>query len=96
MRVLKSVEYKLFPAIYRNTLGYQKNKYYSDFCDEMRKVFQNAGGKVRRYEEIRRLKMDRLTVIGKVECNKLAAEMEREFREVKESVKSLEQEKAQK
>lgn len=94
-RTFNWIEYRFLPTYFRNTLGLKKNKYFSNYCDEMKKIFKNSGQKPKQFAEIKRLKKDRLAVIGQVDCSDLAKRIDFEMEGVKDSVYSLEQDRAE-
>jgi hypothetical protein len=93
-RVKAKIEYRFLPAFYRNTLGIERNGFYSKYCKEMRKIYKESGNSSKMSEEIRQLRFSHLAVVGKVECDAFAKSIEKEFEGVSDPVKSLEQEKA--
>lgn len=93
-RIIEKLEYRFLPTFYRNTLGFGKNSYYSNYCKEMRRIYLSSGKELESSKELAMLKTDHLAVIGKVECGEFANSIEKEFENVKDPVKSLEQEKA--
>lgn len=93
-RIKQKFEYRFLPTFYRNTLGFEKNRFYSKYCKEMRKIFLSSGQVSKKSKELSILKATHLAVIGNVDCRDFAHSIEKEFEEVKAPVKSLEQEKA--
>jgi hypothetical protein len=75
-------------------LGFEKNRYYSQYCKEMREVYLSSGKALESSKELKMLKANHLAVIGKVDCGEFANLIEEEFKGVKDPVKSLEQDKA--
>jgi hypothetical protein len=93
-RIKKKFEYRFLPTFYRNTLGFEKNRYYSQYCNEMQEIYLSRGKALESSKELKLLKANHLAVIGKVDCGEFANSIEEEFKGVKDPVKSLEQDKA--
>ncbi len=90
-RVTRKFEYRFLPAYFRNTLGWNKNRYYSNFCREMRRHYSRGGEQLEDFSEIRKLRRDRLSVLGNVNCNILSEKVTTQLRDIKESIYSIPQ-----
>jgi hypothetical protein len=93
-RSIKKFEYRFLPAYFRNTLGWEKNRYYLNFCHDMQKHYIREGEKIEYFPEIRKLRRDRLSVLGRANCDVLSEKVTTQFRGIRDSIYSLPQSEA--
>ena len=79
-RIYRKVEYRLGPAIFGNTLGFEKNKVWRSYHNLCRQEFSTYGQELPS-KAVGELKKDRLSILSRQDVTKLALQVSNYFGE---------------